>query len=171
MTDHIQRSRPPMTRLLLVLVPLAVAIGAPLFRATPEEARTAVYGYGSALDMTRRDLQGQAKDKRRPWDLGKDLEQGTVFAPLTRSADWDGPAGKRIWLSVDGEIRQDASLDEMIWSVEDILCHLSGYYHLRPGDLILTGTPAGVGAVTAGQSMTGGIDGLSQVELTLSAAE
>ncbi|MEX5598346.1 fumarylacetoacetate hydrolase family protein [Pseudophaeobacter sp. C1-32P7] len=150
---------------------LAVAIGAPLFRATPEEARTAVYGYGSALDMTRRDLQGQAKDKRRPWDLGKDLEQGTVFAPLTRSADWDGPAGKRIWLSVDGEIRQDASLDEMIWSVEDILCHLSGYYHLRPGDLILTGTPAGVGAVTAGQSMTGGIDGLSQVELTLSAAE
>lgn len=150
---------------------LAVAIGAPLFRATPEEARTAVYGYGSALDMTRRDLQGQAKDKRRPWDLGKDLEQGTVFAPLTRSADCDGPAGKRIWLSVDGEIRQDASLDEMIWSVEDILCHLSGYYHLRPGDLILTGTPAGVGAVTAGQSMTGGIDGLSQVELTLSAAE
>ena len=150
---------------------LAVAIGAPLFRATPEEARTAVYGYGSALDMTRRDLQGQAKDKRRPWDLGKDLEQGTVFAPLTRSADWDGPAGKRIWLSVDGEIRQDASLDEMIWSVEDILCHLSRYYHLRPGDLILTGTPAGVGAVTAGQSMTGGIDGLSQVELTLSAAE
>jgi fumarylpyruvate hydrolase len=150
---------------------LAVAIGAPLFRATPEEARTAVYGYGSALDMTRRDLQGQAKDKRRPWDLGKDLEQGTVFAPLTRSADWDGPAGKRIWLSVDGEIRQDASLDEMIWSVEDILCHLSGYYHLRPGDLILTGTPAGVGAVTAGQSMTGGIDGLSQIELTLSAAE
>ena len=150
---------------------LAVAIGAPLFRATPEEARSAVYGYGSALDMTRRDLQGQAKDKRRPWDLGKDLEQGTVFAPLTRSADWDGPAGKRIWLSVDGEIRQDASLDEMIWSVEDILCHLSGYYHLRPGDLILTGTPAGVGAVTAGQSMTGGIDGLSQVELTLSAAE
>ncbi|MDE4304953.1 fumarylacetoacetate hydrolase family protein [Phaeobacter gallaeciensis] len=150
---------------------LAVAIGAPLFRATPEEARSAVYGYGSALDMTRRDLQGQAKDKRRPWDLGKDLEQGTVFAPLTRSADWDGPAGKRIWLSVDGEIRQDASLDEMIWSVEDILCHLSRYYHLRPGDLILTGTPAGVGAVTAGQSMTGGIDGLSQVELTLSAAE
>lgn len=150
---------------------LAVAIGAPLFRATPEEARTAVYGYGCALDMTRRDLQGQAKDKRRPWDLGKDLEQGTVFAPLTRSADWDGPAGKRIWLSVDGEIRQDASLDEMIWSVEDILCHLSRYYHLRPGDLILTGTPAGVGAVTAGQSMTGGIDGLSQVELTLSAAE
>ncbi|MDE4145642.1 MAG: fumarylacetoacetate hydrolase family protein [Pseudophaeobacter sp. bin_em_oilr2.035] len=150
---------------------LAVAIGAPLFRATPEEARTAVYGYGSALDMTRRDLQGQAKDKRRPWDLGKDLEQGTVFAPLTRSADWDGPAGKRIWLSVDGEIRQDASLDEMIWSVEDILCHLSGYYHLRPGDLILTGTPAGVGAVTSEQSMTGGIDGLSQVELTLSAAE
>ncbi|ANP36999.1 fumarylacetoacetase [Phaeobacter gallaeciensis] len=150
---------------------LAVAIGAPLFRATPEEARTAVYGYGSALDMTRRDLQGQAKDKRRPWDLGKDLEQGTVFAPLTRSADWDGPAGKRIWLSVDGEIRQDASLDEMIWSVEDILCHLSGYYHLRPGDLILTGTPAGVGAVTAEQSMTGGIDGLSQVELTLSPAE
>ena len=150
---------------------LAVAVGAPLFRASREEARAAIYAYGCALDMTRRDLQGQAKDKRRPWDLGKDLEQGTVLAPLTRAADWDGPAGKKIWLKVDDVLRQDASLDEMIWSVEDILCHLSGYYHLRPGDLILTGTPAGVGAVQAGQAIRGGIEGLSDVSLTLSEAE
>lgn len=150
---------------------LAVALGAPLFRASPEQARDAIFGYGSALDMTRRDLQGQAKDKRRPWDLGKDLEQGSVFAPLTRSADWDGPARKRIWLTVDGELRQDATLDEMIWSVEDILCHLSRYYHLRPGDVIMTGTPAGVGAVNAGQVIEGGIDGLSPVKLTLSPAQ
>ncbi|MDE4132313.1 fumarylacetoacetate hydrolase family protein [Phaeobacter sp. QD34_3] len=150
---------------------LAVAVGAPLFRASREEARAAIYAYGCALDMTRRDLQGQAKDKRRPWDLGKDLEQGTVLAPLTRAADWDGPVGKKIWLRVDDALRQDASLDEMIWSVEDILCHLSGYYHLRPGDLILTGTPAGVGAVQAGQAIRGGIEGLSDVSLTLSEAE
>lgn len=150
---------------------LAVALGAPLFRCTPAEASAAIFGYGCALDMTRRDLQAQAKDKRRPWDLGKDLEQGTVFAPLMRAGDWNGPSGRRIWLTVDGEIRQDANLDEMIWSVEDILCHLSGYYHLRPGDLILTGTPAGVGAVRSGQTILGGIDGLTDVELTLSAAE
>ncbi len=150
---------------------LAVALGAPLFRARPEQARDAIFGYGAALDMTRRDLQGQAKDKRRPWDLGKDLEQGSVFGPLTPTANWDGPAHKRIWLTVDGEMRQDANLDEMIWSVEDILCHLSRYYHLRPGDIVLTGTPAGVGAVNAGAVVEGEIEGLSPVQLTLSPAE
>ena len=149
---------------------LALAIGSPVFKATLDDARSAIFGYGCALDMTRRDLQGQAKDKRRPWDLGKDLEEGTVFAPLTRAEDWAGPAGQRIWLKVDGGIRQDATLDEMIWSVEDIVCHLSRFYHLRPGDLILTGTPAGVGPVEAGQSLTGGIDGLSGISLTLRAA-
>jgi fumarylpyruvate hydrolase len=150
---------------------LAVALGASLFRASPEQARAAVFAYGCALDMTRRDLQGQAKDKRRPWDLGKDLEQGSVFAPLTRSADWDGPDNKRIWLTVDNAPRQDANLNEMIWAVTDILCHLSGYYHLRPGDIIMTGTPAGVGPVTAGQVIEGGIDGLSPVKLTLLPAQ
>ncbi|MEX0303965.1 MAG: fumarylacetoacetate hydrolase family protein [Leisingera sp.] len=162
---------PPGTENFHYEMELAVAIGSPVFRASAEEARNAVFGYGCALDMTRRDLQIRERQKQRPWDLGKDLENGTVLAPLTRAADWTSPSGQRIWLEVNGEIRQDASLDEMIWSVEEIICHLSGYYHLRPGDLILTGTPAGVGPVQGSDRMRGGIDGLEPVELTLAAAE
>lgn len=162
---------PPGTENFHYEMELAVAIGAPVFRASPKEAREAVFGYGCALDMTRRDLQIRERQKQRPWDLGKDLENGTVLAPLTRAADWGGPEKQRIWLEVHEETRQDATLDEMIWSVEEIICHLSGFYHLRPGDLILTGTPAGVGPVQGGDRMQGGIDGLAPVELSLTAAE
>ncbi|MVO16484.1 fumarylacetoacetate hydrolase family protein [Parasedimentitalea huanghaiensis] len=146
---------------------LALAIGAPLFRATSEQARAAIYGYGCALDMTRRDLQIRERQKQRPWDLGKDVENGTVMAPLTRAKEWGSPDAQRIFLNVNGEIRQDATLAELVWSVEEILCHLSQFYHLRPGDLILTGTPAGVGPVVAGDIIEGGIDGLDPISLSL----
>ncbi|MGR3761105.1 fumarylacetoacetate hydrolase family protein [Roseobacteraceae bacterium NS-SX3] len=148
---------------------LALAIGEPAFRASIDEARAAIFAYGCALDMTRRDLQIRERQKQRPWDLGKDLENGAVFAPLTRAQEW-GPAGdRRIWLTVNGSLRQDAHLDEMIWSAEEIVSHLSGFYRLRPGDLILTGTPAGVGAVQPGDVIEGGISGLDPVQLTLKA--
>lgn len=162
---------PPGTENFHYEMELAVAIGAEVFHATPAEARAAVYGYGCALDMTRRDLQIRERKKQRPWDLGKDLEQGAVFAPLTKAADWGPVADQRIWLTLEGETKQDATLTELIWSVEEIICHLSGFYHLRPGDLILTGTPAGVGPALAGQQMIGTITGLSPVSLTLTAAE
>lgn len=162
---------PPGTENFHHEMELAVAISAPAFRATPAQAWEAVYGYGCALDMTRRDLQIRERNKQRPWDLGKDVENGAVFAPLTRSADWSPDAKKRIHLSVNGEIRQDATLGELIWQIDEIISHLSGFYHLRPGDLILTGTPAGVGPVLAGDVMQGGIDGLAPVELTLSKPE
>ncbi|AHD02544.1 fumarylacetoacetate hydrolase family protein [Leisingera methylohalidivorans] len=162
---------PPGTENFHYEMELAVAIGAPVFRAAAEEAQAAVFGYGCALDMTRRDLQIRERQKQRPWDLGKDLENGTVFAPLTRVSDWGNPSGRRIWLEVNGEVRQDAALEDMIWSIEEIICHLSGFYHLRPGDVILTGTPAGVGPVQAGDRMHGGVDGLPPVDLTLVAAE
>lgn len=149
---------------------LALAIGAPLFNASPEQACAAVYGYGCALDMTRRDLQIRERQKQRPWDLGKDVESGTVLAPLTRTADWGSPTNQRIFLTVNGETRQDATLGELVWSVEEILCHLSGFYHLRPGDVILTGTPAGVGPVLGGDTIEGGIDGLAPISLTLTTA-
>ncbi|RBW55011.1 fumarylacetoacetate hydrolase family protein [Ruegeria sp. A3M17] len=146
---------------------LAVAIGRPVFRATRAEALDAVYSYGCALDMTRRDLQIRERNKQRPWDLGKDLENGTVLAPLTRAADWSPDDNKRIYLSVNGETRQDATLEELIWKIDEVISHLSGYYHLRPGDLILTGTPAGVGPVLAGDVLEGGIDGLQPISLSL----
>lgn len=162
---------PPGTENFHYEMELALAIRAPIFRASPEEARAAIYGYGCALDMTRRDLQIRERKKQRPWDLGKDLEQGSVFAPLTKAADWGAVSDQRIWLTVDGETKQDATLAELIWSVEEIICHLSGYYHLRPGDLILTGTPAGVGPVVAGQALQGGIDGLAPISHRLTAAQ
>lgn len=152
-------------------VELALAIGAPVFRAPRNEAMAAIFAYGCALDMTRRDLQQQAKDNRRPWSLGKDVENGAVFAPLTRAADFGPVADQRIHLEVNGETRQDATLADMVWKVDEIVSHLSQYYHLRPGDVILTGTPAGVGPVVAGDRITGGIEGLDPVRLTLTAPE
>lgn len=150
---------------------LAVAISKPVFRATSAQAWDAVYAYGCALDMTRRDLQIRERNKQRPWDLGKDLEAGAVFAPLTSAADWSPQDNTRIHLSVNGDIRQDATLSELIWKIDEIISHLSGYYHLRPGDLILTGTPAGVGPVEAGDVIKGGIDGLQPIQLTLTESE
>lgn len=146
---------------------LALAMGADAFRVSAEDATKAIYAYGCALDMTRRDLQQVAKDKRRPWDLGKDVEQSAIFAPLTKAAEFGEVGPQRIHLEVNGEVRQDAHLSDMIHSVAEIIADLSKYYHLRPGDLVLTGTPAGVGAVVAGDRITGGIDGLDPISLTL----
>ncbi|WP_298851206.1 fumarylacetoacetate hydrolase family protein [uncultured Ruegeria sp.] len=146
---------------------LALAIGKPVFRATSSQAWDAVYAYGCSLDMTRRDLQIRERNKQRPWDLGKDVENGAVFAPLTPAADWSPDNSKHVRLSVNGERRQDATLEELIWKIDEIVMHLSGFYHLRPGDLILTGTPAGVGPVVAGDALTGEIDGLEPIQLTL----
>jgi fumarylpyruvate hydrolase len=148
---------------------LAVAIGAPAFKVSVADAMSRVYGYGCALDMTRRDLQLSERAHQRPWDLGKDVENSAVFAPLTKAADFGEIAAQRIHLSVNGVIKQDATLTELIWSIPEIISHLSGFYHLQPGDLIMTGTPAGVGAVVAGDVITGGIDGLEPISLTITA--
>lgn len=162
---------PPGTQNYHHEMELALAIGRPVFRASQADAADAIYAYGCALDMTRRDLQQVGKDNRRPWSLGKDVENSAVFAPLTKAGQWSPEPGKRIHLEVNGTVKQDATLAELVWSVAEIVSHLSGYYHLRPGDLILTGTPAGVGPVIAGDTITGGINGLDPIALTLTAAE
>ncbi|WP_375569290.1 fumarylacetoacetate hydrolase family protein [Seohaeicola saemankumensis] len=149
---------------------LAVAIGAPVFKVAVEQAMDCVYGYCCALDMTRRDLQLSERAHQRPWDLGKDVENSAVFAPMTKAADFGAIADQRIHLSLNGEIRQDATLTELVWSIPEIISHLSGFYHLQPGDLIMTGTPAGVGAVVPGDTIIGGIDGLAPISLTIGAA-
>lgn len=150
---------------------LVIALGGPAYKASREEAAKVIYAYGCALDMTRRDLQQVGKDNRRPWDLGKDVENGAVFAPLKKAGEVGALGPQRIHLSVNGAVRQDATLDDMVWKVDEIVSHLSQYYHLRAGDLIMTGTPAGVGAVVAGDTITGGIDGFAPISLTLTAAE
>jgi len=150
---------------------LALAIGAPAHQVSVADALSAVYGYCCALDMTRRDLQLSERAKQRPWDLGKDVENSAVFAPITKAASFGQIAGQRIHLEVNGQTRQDATLAELVWSVPEIISHLSGFYHLQPGDLIMTGTPAGVGAVLPGDVITGGIDGLEPISLTIGHAE
>ncbi|HAV09824.1 MAG TPA: fumarylacetoacetase [Rhodobacteraceae bacterium] len=149
---------------------LVVAIGRPAFRISKEDAMSVVYGYACGLDMTRRDRQQDGKDKRRPWDLGKDFEQSAVISPITEAKDFT-VGTQKIEMSVNGTVKQVATLDELIWSIPEIINHLSGYYHLEPGDLIYTGTPSGVGAVVAGDHIHGTIDGLTAIDLTLGAAE
>ncbi len=126
-----------------------------------------VFGYASGIDLTRRDLQAAAKDKRRPWDLGKDFANSAVIGPLTPAASFGQIGPQRIHLVHDGDTVQDATLSDMVWSVPEIIAHLSRFYTLAPGDLIYTGTPAGVGPVYPGSRLAGGVDGLAPVCLDI----
>jgi fumarylpyruvate hydrolase len=147
------------------------AIGTEGFRVPVARAMDHVFGYAAGLDMTRRDLQAAAKDKRRPWDTGKDFENAAVIGPLTRAAEFGAPGPQAITLLLNAEPVQRSHLSEMVWSVPEIVAHLSTLYHLRPGDLIYTGTPAGVGPVAPGDRLHGEIDGLAPVDLTIASAE
>lgn len=150
---------------------LVLAIGAPVFRVDLQAAQKAIYAYGCGLDMTRRDLQLVAREKGRPWDLGKDFEQSGVFAPLTKAENVSAIGPQRIYLEVNGETKQDAHLSDLIWKVDEIVSDLSKFYHLGPGDVIMTGTPAGVGPVVAGDKISGGIDEVGAISLTIADAE
>jgi len=122
----------------------------------------APWGWATGLDMTRRDLQAQAKADRLPWDAAKDVEGGAVIGALAPGAPG---AGARITLTVNAEMRQDALIGDMVWPVAALLSHLAGLYTLGAGDLVMTGTPAGVGPVHPGDRLDGRIDGLSHVLL------
>ncbi|QPM91741.1 fumarylacetoacetate hydrolase family protein [Pseudooceanicola algae] len=158
---------PPNTESYHFELELAVYLKAPLFRATREEAVAAIYAYGCALDMTRRDLQIRERKKQRPWDLGKDVENSAVFAPATKAADFGTVAAQRISLTQNGTMKQDSTLDLMLHDVAAVLCDLSGYYHLGAGDVIMTGTPEGVGPVQPGDLIEGRIDGLEPISLRI----
>ena len=124
-----------------------------------------VYGYAVGLDMTRRDLQTQAKDMGRPWDFGKSFDESAPIAAIHPAASHGHHARGKIWLKVNADTRQQADLSELIWSVPDTIAFLSRFYTLKPGDLIFTGTPAGVAAVKRGDRLTGGIDGLGELNV------
>ncbi len=128
----------------------------------------AVFGYAAGLDMTRRDLQGQAKAKARPWDIGKDFEASAVIAEVTPAKAFGVVGPQRMQLSVNGSLRQNTLLADMVWSVPDILAHLGGLYTLGAGDLIMTGTPAGVGPVVSTDVIHGTLEGCAPVDLTIS---
>lgn len=122
-----------------------------------------VYAYGVGLDMTRRDLQGEAKKLGRPWEVGKAFEHGAPCTPLHRVSDVGHPQRGRIHLEVNGEVRQDGDLAQMIWKVPEMIAYLSGLFTLRAGDLIYSGTPAGVGPTVKGDLLRGVVEGVGEL--------
>ena len=144
-------------------VEFVVALDKPAHHISQEKALDVVFGYGVGLDMTRRDLQAAAKEKRRPWDLAKDAEESAIFSPLIRKQDFGDINKQTISLEVNGEMRQHSTLDKMVNSVEELIAHLSQFYRLVPGDMIMTGTPEGVGAVQRGDKLVGKVEGCPAV--------
>jgi fumarylpyruvate hydrolase len=126
-----------------------------------------VFGYAVGLDMTRRDLQGEAKKMGRPWDMGKGFDQSAPCAPLSPVSKV-GHIGKgAIWLKVNGKIRQQSDLELLIWSIPETISYLSGLVTLAPGDIIYSGTPEGVAAVVKGDTLEGHVDGLTDLAITI----
>lgn len=158
---------PPGTSELHHEMELVVALGSPGFEVVEHDANALIFGYACGLDMTRRDLQRKAKKGGDPWDLAKDFEQSAVLSPIAPTTVTGILDAGRIELSVNGELRQASDLSKMIWSVPEIVSHLSRFYHLEPGDLIYTGTPEGVGALGPGDEITGRIDGVGDIALTI----
>ena len=146
---------------------LVVAIGKEGVDIPRDRALDHIYGYAAGLDMTRRDLQLAARDKGRPWDTGKGFDKAAPISPIHRATDIGHPASGRIWLKKNGEIKQDSDLSQLIWPVPDIIAYLSKLYVLKPGDLIYTGTPAGVGPVKPGDELHGGIDKVGEISVKI----
>jgi fumarylpyruvate hydrolase len=148
-------------------VELVVALGAPGYRVTVEQAAHLVWGYAVGLDLTRRDLQAEAKRTGRPWDVGKGFERSAPIGAIRPAAQLGILDGRRIWLDVNGQPRQVGQLSQMIWSVEETIAQLSGYFELQAGDLIFTGTPAGVGPLVPGDRVEAGIDGIGTIRMRI----
>ena len=146
---------------------LVAAIGTAGDRLAPERAQSIIYGYAIGLDMTRRDLQIEMREKKRPWDLGKSFAEAAPIGPVHPVAKVGHPSRGRIELDVNGETRQQGDLADMIWDVPHILHFLTQYYELLPGDLVFTGTPAGVGAVVSGDLLVGRIEGLGTLNVRI----
>jgi fumarylpyruvate hydrolase len=156
---------PPKTQNYHHEIELVVAIGRGGRDIAASDALGHVYGYAVGLDMTRRDLQLQARDKGRPWEFGKSFAHSAPIGALHRAADIGHPAEAAITLRVNGQPRQSSDIAKLIWPVAECIAYLSGYETLEPGDLIMTGTPEGVNAVVAGDVMRGSITGLGEIEV------
>lgn len=131
------------------------------------DAMDHVYGYAVALDMTRRDLQGEAKKLGRPWEVGKAFEHSAPCSAIAPASEIGHPASGALTLDVDGERRQQGDLNQMIWKIPEMISYLSGLFTLTPGDIILTGTPAGVGPVSRGNRLYGEVEGVGALEVNV----
>jgi fumarylpyruvate hydrolase len=157
---------PPATANLQHEIELVVVIGRGGSAIVPAAALDHVYGYAVGLDMTRRDLQNEAKRTGRPWDMGKGFDQSAPCSAVRPASRIGHPAKGAIWVKVNGQMRQSGDLAQQIWSVPETIACLSGLVTLAPGDLVFTGTPDGVGPVQPGDRLEGGIDGIGDLVVT-----
>nr|MBL8411311.1 fumarylacetoacetate hydrolase family protein [Dechloromonas sp.] len=154
---------PPLTKNLHHEIEMVVALGGGGANVAVGDALGLVFGYAVGLDLTRRDIQGRAKEKGHPWDMGKGFDQSAVLGPIRPVGSAGHPGQGRIWLGINGELRQDGDLSAMMWKVADIIANLSTSVRLAPGDLIYSGTPAGVGPLQRGDVLTAGIEGVGEL--------
>jgi len=158
---------PPQTHNLHHEVELVVAIGRGGADISAAQAYSHVLGYAVGLDLTRRDLQLAARDAGRPWEWGKAFDRSAPCSALVLAETIGHPTQGRIWLSVNDNVRQDGDIADLIWSVPEVIAEISASMSLEPGDLIYTGTPAGVGAVTVGDVLEGGVDGVADIKILI----
>lgn len=158
---------PSLTNDLHHEIELVVAIGKGGSDIAAADVMDHIWGASVGIDLTRRDLQAEAKQTRRPWDWSKAFDLSAPIAALKPIADVRSLTQGRIWLAVNGEVRQDADIADLIWSVADHIATLSQGMALAPGDLVMTGTPAGVSAVQEGDVMTGGVEGIAELQVTI----
>ncbi|MDP1982036.1 MAG: fumarylacetoacetate hydrolase family protein [Sulfuritalea sp.] len=148
-------------------VELVVAIGKRGRDIAADLANEYVWGYAVGFDMTRRDLQFALRDKGRPWELGKAFDQSAPITHIVPASRCGHPTAGRVWLTVNGKLKQQGDLADLIWSVPETIAHLSKYFELYPGDLIFTGTPEGVGPVVKGDELKGGVDGIGELTVRI----
>jgi len=158
-------SYPTLTKSLHHEIELVAAIGTGGKNIQAADAMRHIWGYGIGLDMTRRDLQGEMKKQGRPWDIGKGFEQSAPIGPITPVAQAGDVTKAAIWLQVNGQDRQRSTVSKLIWSIGEIIEHVSAAWELQPGDLIFTGTPEGVAAVVSGDTLVGGVTGLGELRV------
>ncbi len=144
-------------------IELVVAIGTGGRNIKAADAAKHIFGYAVGLDMTRRDLQGEMKKQGRPWDIGKAFDHSAPIGPITPAAQAGDVVNAEIWLQVNGDDRQRSNVAKLIWNIGETIEHLSAAWELAPGDLIFTGTPEGVAAVSAGDTLVGSVAGLGQL--------
>ena len=155
------------TRNLHHEIELVAAIGGSGVNVSREQALELVYGYAVGIDLTRRDLQLAAREQGRPWDAGKGFDESAPVSAIHRSSEIGHPSSGAIWLKVNDETRQSADLSQLLRPVPDLIVELSRLFALRPGDLVFTGTPAGVGAIQPGDRVHGGVAGVDEISIAV----
>ena len=158
---------PPQSSNVHHEIELVVALKSGGSDIRPEDAMDHVYGYAVGIDITRRDLQQNMKKMGRPWEAGKSFDKSAPMSEIVPASVCGHPQSGRIWIKVNDELRQEGDLNQLIWSIPEIIVKLSESFELSAGDLIFTGTPAGVGPIERGDQLLGGVEGVGEIEVTV----